>query len=678
VAGHSTWSIGDYLAFGHVGPFVSFGGGRAAWVYRQRNESAVYYLDYAVSTEPVRVVELPEGVDIYNAKVESGILYIYTANPFGLNPSQSVDGPPGGMVYSWDGASLVEVGDIPLGATSAGGVVYAQGPVVVEMNPEGEESMLFAVLEGATHFAWSPDQTTLAFSYTRGDHAFIGLYRRGAKTLEYAGTSTDTDSHPVWSPDGTKIAFLRTRPIYDHNRILKIQGYQIMVYDTIHKTTKQIYKDWHSGQPFTYGTYPTRMYWANEDLLIYITERTGWLRLFSISISTYRFTYLTPDGCESPDYRLEDGRLYSINNCDHLNSRGIYLIDPISGDWEVLVPGRIGTVSGMMGGVATLPDGILYLESTAKHSTRINKISAPGSPPVCYFNCNEDYKVPLVTPALASFRSIDNEFDIYLQVFAPKPSHKPSPVIIYTHGGSRDQFFPAFHPYYPYARIYSELQYYASQGFLVVSINYRSGVGQGKKFRDCKSCCEFGGREYRDILGTVSWLKTLPHHKVDMDRIGITGLSYGGLNTLHALARNSNVFKAGVSFAGVWNMISAMRHDGELSYSYSPMMPYGVEGPEPSFLTPHWFDTVNSNLRKAFNSSPIAYLSGLRSPLLVIQGDQDPAVAIQEAIAIVSTLRDLGRPVETHIVPSEGHVFAGWENYVTAAEKGFMFLRKHL
>src|SRR5262249_27011961 len=60
---------------------------------------------------------------------------------------------------------------------------------------------------------WSPDSSLLAFESSRGDHAFIGVYKPGDKSLKYLTPSTDHDSSPAWSADSRRVAFIRTASV---------------------------------------------------------------------------------------------------------------------------------------------------------------------------------------------------------------------------------------------------------------------------------------------------------------------------------------------------------------------------------------------------------------------------------------------------------------------------------
>eukprot|EP01124_Arcella_intermedia_P004366 TRINITY_DN1246_c0_g1_i1.p1 TRINITY_DN1246_c0_g1~~TRINITY_DN1246_c0_g1_i1.p1 ORF type:complete len:698 (-),score=129.02 TRINITY_DN1246_c0_g1_i1:11-2104(-) len=662
------------------------GQGKAAWVMkRAAGELSVWFWDSNVGGKPVLVLDgIVDGMNVDGLTLSpSGkLLYFHVFSKLNGNPFHLITGVVPDKIYVWDGSKATLIGEgLAIGAVSEGGVVAATGNQVVEISPTGTTSTLFTVETSASDLSWSPDGTTLAFAYQRFNHAFLAFYVRGSMYLEFAPATIYTESTPAWSPDGTKVATLRKHDAYDLNGYTTATKYSVQVYDTITQSSKEIFRDWGIGYPMSFETATFPLTWIDNDVVIVPNESTGWVRVLGISVSNSTSFYLTPDGCESTDYVVEKGYIYVSHNCDDLNARGFSVVDPWNRKMTSIVKGTIGKVSGLgvPNGVAPLAGGaVLYLEATVDSPAHLQIIQPPYTQSTCFFSCDNTYSVPLVVPTMYKFRSLDDEFDIYFHAFVPPSSFKPPyPVIFQTHGGPADQTYPSFHPFIPFSRIYAELQYYANNGYYTISINYRGGTGQGKKFRDCEHCGDQGAVEYKDILGTFQFLQNLSF--VDMSRVGITGLSYGGLNTLQALSRNSDLFKVGVSNAGVYNIIAAERYNGEnVQYSYMPRMSDGIEGPDSSLLDPEWTTRVNQNIQRTYDSSPISYLKGLTSPLLLIHGDLDPTVSIKQTIALATTLEALGRPVETLILPGEVHSFALLSAYVQAAEAGFNFLDKYL
>lgn len=182
------------------------------------------------------------------------------------------------------------------------------------------------------------------------------------------------------------------------------------------------------------------------------------------------------------------------------------------------------------------------------------------------------------------------------------------------------------------------------------------------------------------------YLQKLP----GVGKIGIHGLSYGGLNAMQAVSRDSALFAASVANAPVVNWIQEGRYD-ELWPGQGTLFDDNArhrsewrtlpEGPGPGLASPFWLDAVQRNQQLAWESSPAAYLHEIASPLLMIQGDSDEEVDFQETIGVARVLRRAGVPTQllsTLIFPDETHGLSRFENQVIAAQATADFLDKHL
>jgi len=241
---------------------------------------------------------------------------------------------------------------------------------------------------------------------------------------------------------------------------------------------------------------------------------------------------------------------------------------------------------------------------------------------------------------------------VYGQLFQPT-TPGPHPALVYVHGGPPRQMFPAFHYMGYYANDYAINRRYAELGYVVLSINYRSGTGYGLAFREPPKRGWRGASEYQDVVAANRWLAA--RSDVDPKRIGIWGGSYGGLLTAQALAHNSDLFAAGVAAHGVFDWSWPSAKPGHLS----PSTYFGV-GPADRAL--------------AHASSPVGALDGWRSPVLLFTGDTDMNVDVLETIDLAQKLRAKGVDVRTVLLPGEAHTFvrhAGFRRLWTESERFF-------
>jgi dipeptidyl aminopeptidase/acylaminoacyl peptidase len=252
----------------------------------------------------------------------------------------------------------------------------------------------------------------------------------------------------------------------------------------------------------------------------------------------------------------------------------------------------------------------------------------------------------LVIPQTIIFHAADG-LTVHGQLFLPtngKAGRRPA--ILIFHGGPNRQMLPAWHPMDAYSFMYGFNQYLASEGFVVLSVNYRGGIGYGLDFREAKNFGADGASELNDILGAATYLRS--RADIDARRIGIWGGSYGGLMTALGLSRAPDILAAGVDYAGV--------HD------WRAMLPQ-LSGPE---------------AQRAFDSSAMATIDKWRAPVLVAHNDDDRDVPFAQSIELVQALRQHNLPFEQIVIPDEGHVMfraASWLNFFEASDQ---FLQRHV
>src|SRR2546421_2381898 len=202
----------------------------------------------------------------------------------------------------------------------------------------------------------------------------------------------------------------------------------------------------------------------------------------------------------------------------------------------------------------------------------------------------------LLVPKAVVFKSEDG-FDIHGQLFVPNERSGSGPALIFMHGGPVRQMLLGFHYMYYYHNAYAMNQYLASLGYVVLSVNYRLGIMYGRAFREPANASWRGASEYKDVLAGAKFLQGLS--TVDAKKIGLWGGSYGGYLTALGLARNSNLFAAGVDLHGV--------HD------WSAFLPRWENRPGAP-------DSKEAE-KLAFEFSPDACVATWKSPVLLIHGD---------------------------------------------------------
>ncbi|MDQ6663673.1 MAG: prolyl oligopeptidase family serine peptidase, partial [Acidobacteriota bacterium] len=429
---------------------------------------------------------------------------------------------------------------------------------------------------------WSPDGSRLSFVSDRGNHSFIGVYNAGQKTLRFLDASVDEDSDPAWSPDGKQIAFIRvpaSREAFAFGPKRTAQPWSIRIADAETGDGRQIWKAPEgAGSRFWPMVAEDQLLWGDPGRLVFPWEREGWLHLYSTSVRDGGATLLTPGDFEiehvtlSPDRKLV---VYSSNQGD-IDRRHV---------WKVPVPG--GTPAAVTNGtgiewspVMTSDGHTVVLHATAQLPAEA--ALADASTPRALVALSGFPSQEMIAPQPVIVTSADG-MRIHGQLFLPRNSNSSQkhPAVIFFHGGSRRQMLLGWHYMFYYHQAYAFNQYLASQGYIVLSVNYRSGIGYGLDFREAKNYGATGASEYNDVIGAGLYLRG--RGDVDPARIGLWGGSYGGFLTALGLARASDLFAAGVDLHGVhdWNSeigIFAPGYDPEkqreaakLAFDSSPM-----------------------------------------------------------------------------------------------------------
>jgi dipeptidyl aminopeptidase/acylaminoacyl peptidase len=573
---------------------------------------------------------------------------------------------------AWTGGEpkKLDAGDSPAISTS-GAVAYIKDHQLWLAKLDASDKPLQVVVRGKSEDPqWSPDGAKLAFVSGRADHAFIAVYDAANKSLRYLSPSVDSDQTPRWSPDGKFIAFIR-RPAAPRD---KPEGFfiapdvpepwAIWIADVSGGSAHEI---WHSGKELT-DSYPAMaeetgggvLNWAAGERLIIASAKDGWQRLYSLPADGKKqenLTLLTPGNCEVEQWSFStDKKIIVFNsNCgsakEDIDRRHLSHVD-VAGGSEPL---RITTGESIEWNPVFLSDGksIAYLGSDAKHPGR------PFVSPLAYnfsprwldsgtwpANFPADR---LVIPQQTIFRSGDG-LELHAQLFLP-PHSKPGekrPALIFLHGGPMRQMLLGWHYMYYYSNCYAMNQYLASRGYIVMALNYRSGIGYGHSFYEPPGRAGRGASEYQDVAAAGKFLAA--RNDVDAKHVGLWGGSYGGYLTALGLGRNSDLFAAGVDLHGV--------HD---------------------WPTDNWDGkNISPELSKlAHTSSPVTAVDTWRSPVLFIHGDDDRNVIFTQTVDLVARLRAKNVEIEQLIFPDEIHDFLLHRSWLAAYHAASDFFDRH-
>lgn len=491
---------------------------------------------------------------------------------------------------------------------------------------------------------WSPDGSRLAFVSSRGTHSFVGVYADSVTPILWMAPTTSRDGSPRWSPDGRRIAFVRRPGQGGEPDSILAQRHQAWGIWTADATTGEARRVWQApatlrgSVPSTHGG--TNLHWAAGGRIAFLSYHDGWPHLYSVPEAGGEALLLTPGDYMAEHVTLTpDGRhlLFSANaggGADDIDRRHVVRAPVDRAAPEVLTPG-----TGLEWTPVATGDGesIVFLSATAQRPPLPAVIPAAGGRPRLLAEDRIPASFPLarlVTPRAVVYRAADG-VQVHAQLFEAAGGAAKKPAVVYIHGGPPRQMLLGWHYSDYYANAYALNQYLASRGYVVLSINYRLGIGYGHDFHRPPNAGAQGAAEYLDVKAAGEYLRTLP--QVDRARIGVYGGSYGGFLTAMALARDSDLFSAGVDIHGVHDWTTE-RARGLLTRERYEQAP-----------------DADSALARAWQSSVLSSLAGWKSPVLLIHGDDDRNVRFSQTVDLARRLEAAGVRFEELVIPDDTH-----------------------
>jgi len=646
-------------------------GSRVAWVFDAKGVRNVWVADgtdFALTARPATHYDADDGQPIASLRLTPDGRTVLYAVGTELNDAQESANPA-----SWTKGAKQQVFAIDVDSKNATPRLLGEmgcpdeGCEDIEISPDGKwavwpanKKLWLASVDGkqqAKELAfvrgtpdapkWSPDGQHIVFVSHREGHSLIAIYDFAGDSIRYMAPSVDKDFMPRWSPDGRWIVFIRTPGDEAKLPLIPIRSrpWSLWVADAATGVGRLV---WRSGEkpddslPRLKEDLPLEV--AADGRIIFSSEQDGRDHLYSIASSGGSATLLTPGDFDVEDVTLSTDKasvIYSSNQ-DDVDRRHLWRVAVAGGtppqaltsgetmEWSPVATGD-GKHILCLGSTATLP--AMPYEVTPNGREMIAKQALPSDFP----------SASLVTPKQVIFRSEDG-VTLHGQLFLPRNISGKAPGLVFMHGGPSRQMMLGFHYMDYYHNAYAENQYLASRGYVVLSVNYRLGIMYGRAFREAPNTIWRGAAEYDDVVAAGHYLQALP--QVDAEKVGLWGGSYGGFLTAMGLARNSDLFKAGVDFHGV--------HDWSVFLTERPY--FGNLALRPP--------DADAAVKLAWESSPDAYVSTWKSPVLLIQGDDDRNVPFTQTVDLVQRLRAQHVPFEQMVLPDEIHGFLRWQDWL--------------
>jgi dipeptidyl aminopeptidase/acylaminoacyl peptidase len=370
----------------------------------------------------------------------------------------------------------------------------------------------------------------------------------------------------------------------------------------------------------------------------FVSDRTGWIHVYVMPVNATSESqaraltsggYLAGLGGWSPDSRRI---AYHRSAAGNQMERFVDVVDVASGKSEAIV-----TDHGVSYDPAFSPDGatLVFHRTDVENSLDLYTIAArPQSRSVRLSDSMPAGldKADLTPPTAVSYPSRLDRKPVPASLMVSKniDRSRKNPALVWIHGSGSDQNFLGWHPG-SYRMYYSLCQYFAQQGYVILTPDYRGSSGYSRDW-STGVYMGIGVNDTADVAAGADYLKTLSY--VDPDRIGVFGLSYGGFLTLQAMTVDPTLWRAGIDVAGVVDWAT-----------------YGAGYTTPRLGTP----VQNPEIYNI--SAPIQHMETLERPLLVLHGTNDRNVSFADSLRLFDVLIKLGKSFESQIYPGEIHFF---------------------
>ena len=699
-----------YLAvIGCLGLVAAGCGARAA----EQAPSPKLTIDHLIDIRhPSNPVWSPDGKHVLFTWERAGIANLYVSEGTGVPQAiTSYDDGGAGNAFWGDAQTIYFSRNGDLWRTSVSG----GSPAAVWTTPAAESNIIL-----------SPDGTRLAFVKPLGQGRGADLIVRGTSERQERVIAHDANSIAgvTWAPDGRHLAYTAGATSIRHEQAPAYSGAKI-IYTVTERTPSQSWvvpaaggkavaigtpggggglrwldashvvfdrtspdfkvrtnyvADISTGTPRAAREDRDDKFWSitgdagagllpspDGKWLAVVSDRDGWDHLYVLPAAGGAGVQITKGKFEAwrPAWSPDSTRIaFDANEPDRPGTRHLG-IATIGGDPAAASITMITSGSGTNIAPQWSPDGmrLVYQHTDPQNSADLFVIDAKaGATPQRLSDSMPSSvdRTMFVAPEFVHYPGPDGQ-PVPGWLYVPKglDRSKKHPAVVWIHGDGVNQNYDGWHVQRNYAVYSSMHQYLLQQGYVVFMPDYRGSIGYGRAWRQAVYM-DVGGKDAKDAWMAANYLKTLGY--VDMERVGVWGLSYGGFFTLIAVTDQPTLYRAGIDVAGV------------VDYA----MYY--EDPYHGGWTASRIGTPDQNPAVYAQASPISHIDRLQRPLLVLHGTADVNVPYLHSVRLIdeALAKGKGGLLEFMVYPGEFHYFTRAHVLRDAWQRVDRFFGKHL
>jgi dipeptidyl aminopeptidase/acylaminoacyl peptidase len=603
----------------------------------QANAAPVKVADLLQTTSMPGATLSPDGRRIAYVGNASGRLNLWLMNIDGTEARQLLhaDDRQANLTFTRDGQQIVYIQD------KGGDELYDIFALPLAGGEPRNVTMTDHTSE--TGLLFSPDGAMLAFGskdkISPSTNIAVMAFPSGPIRLLTHETDRKASWDAVcWSPDGSAVFAVRRVGLDDSD------GYRIDVNTGVAEKLTA-----HEGKELVSISDVSP---DGKTLLLSSNRKAGYRNVALLDLASKQWRWVTDTQWEASAGEFSpDGKSFTYE----LNADGRATVQFV--DTATLKASErnapLGSNTGAASPTSFLPDGSYLLKhQDSTHPANLYVLHADGGLKQITHNESAGLASAIVPASqLVTYKSFDGQLiSAFMWVpFNLKRDGKAAAVVM-PHGGPTGQVVDSFN---------SRAVLLASRGFVVIAPNVRGSTGYGMQFQHA-NFKDLGGGDLKDEIAAVDFLKATG--LVDATKIGIWGGSYGGFMTLMAIGKTPAVWSAAVDEYGILNWYTMLQHEDPSLQEYEKTLLGDPEKDRPVYEA----------------SSPLKYIRNEKAPLLVLQGERDIRVPLEEAQQVVAILKAEGRTVDAVYYPEEGHGFLKREHQTDELTRSAAWFERYL